>query len=306
MTNIKIDASEFLDRVEDQLTWMAVAGEAAEEVNARYKARTGDARNVFLPSHFRCLVPWVDVGLGESGSLEWGADGLSVAGSCDVRSLLDVPAAELRRLLRDALCRLARPLRYAEIFERSGGYGLRSSAVMAGRNRVSKGPAAGMRRVWLQEIDPTAANDGALTASDAALRPDNGGLVDTRTGRPIHDEGLMKGLIVDCYTQISDESFWNVELSLSAQRSGIGLRTDAAGARDLLSALGRQANRQALVHWVRAHARRARGAGDPSMVRAHLRGTQFALAKHLFATVWPSTEDIDRACNGARFEQGSP
>ncbi len=127
--------------------------------------------------------------------------------------------------------------------------------------------------------------------------------------------GLRAGDVYDYATdliseaweaQISRRQEWTVELALGPKRTGIGLATDATGALEFINAIRgkdtKAGRRKTLVHWVSEHMRQRRGATQPHLVRAHLRGRQTLEAGPFAARIWPSREDIERACNGTRFE----
>lgn len=110
-------------------------------------------------------------------------------------------------------------------------------------------------------------------------------------------------------TQFLRRREWTVELSLDRRRTGVGLATDALGARELIHAMNldgstKPSRRSALLHWVREHMRRQRS-GSESVVRAHLRGKQELQAGSYWATIWPARQDIERVCNGAKFDQAT-
>lgn len=304
---IALDAQEFLDRVEEQLAWLAIAGSCVTDYQDHERRRT--KRTTFFTEHFRCAAPWVSLGGGDSAALDF-SEGLGA----EVGSKLEtshLERGELALLMSDMLGRLRRPLRQAEVREgvsfdgsKEDSYLLSSIAMLPPRDNVHAGPARGMRRIWFQDIalgasDAPSRND--IAVSSIAIRHDKRELLDGVDARPVEREYLHRVMRVAA-DQSCQEEQWTVELSLSKERTGLAIPTDGAGARDLLASMGRVANRKALVHWVKAHYRRKRGAGDPSLVRAHLRGTQFAITQHLYATVRPSIVDIDLACNGRRFD----
>ena len=105
---------------------------------------------------------------------------------------------------------------------------------------------------------------------------------------------------------------WTVELALSENRTGVGLPTDAHGAKEFLNTLSKagdsnSSRRKALVHWVSGHMRQSRSGGDPHFVRDHLRGKQtFKINSTTFVRIYPSRTDISKACNGARFANNPP
>lgn len=127
-------------------------------------------------------------------------------------------------------------------------------------------------------------------------RDDSGNAVDPLQSR--FDEFVL--------SQWCRRSEWTVELSLSRKRTGIGLATDAIGARELARAMRLDgavptSRRKALLHWVSEHMRRRRD-GRESVVRAHLRGEREFEAGGYWTTIWPSRVALEGACNAARFD----
>lgn len=87
---------------------------------------------------------------------------------------------------------------------------------------------------------------------------------------------------------------WIVELSLGKQRTGVGLRTDAMGARELVNSMrGTQlgARRKALIHWVDEHMRRRNRLDREATVKVagHLRGTAGVDCGRYHARIWPAS-----------------
>lgn len=301
---IALDAAEFLDRLEDQLAWLAVAGSVVHD----YVRRT---RLTFFTEHFRCAEPWLSLGGEETAKFVFDGVPCVRQGAGRKGILESLPRERKGDLLRRVLQALRRPLRFAEIREEPalrtpllGDLFLHSVGLLPSSDVARRGPSKGMRRLWHQYI--SIATDRPPTDRDVltyatALRADSGEIINEQTGRP-DAETLLDGLIWSAIGQGRREQEWTVEISLSRERTGLAIGTDAVGARDLLKSLGRTPNRRALVHWVRAHYRRKRDGVEATFVREHLRGTQLAMASHLFATVRPSVVDIDRACNGKRFD----
>jgi hypothetical protein len=104
------------------------------------------------------------------------------------------------------------------------------------------------------------------------------------------------------------DTSWTVELSLSKDRTGVGLRTDAIGAREIVNVLraadSSAGRRKSIVHWVSEHMRKRRRL-DPSaavQVAAHLRGVSGLNAGRYHVRVWPATSAIRQAKNGKRYD----
>lgn len=106
---------------------------------------------------------------------------------------------------------------------------------------------------------------------------------------------------------LRDET-WDVEISLGRFRTGIALATDATGALELANMLrgndSTQGRRRTLVHWVDEHMRRRRAtdADATVRVRAHFRGTNTIDAGRYHLRIWPATDRIAKASNGARYD----
>ena len=119
---------------------------------------------------------------------------------------------------------------------------------------------------------------------------------------------LLTDAAVDAMVRESD---WIVELALSARRTGIGLRTDALGARELVNMLRSgdtpKGRRKSLVHWVSEHMRRRKrlDAAATIKVAAHLRGINGIDAGRYHARIWPATLDIARAKNGVKYDHAT-
>lgn len=305
-TRITIGAAEFLDHVEEQLAWLAIGGECVADYEERGRRASNGAW--FYTDHFRCALPWVSLGGDESAFLD-SSDGLGVDVGVDAG--LPSSRADVGLFLGDFLSKLRRPLCRAQVREglSFGGRNpkahlLHSVAVLPRKHDLRSGPCRGMQRVWCQYVELVADREPThqnVLVQQFALRPDRKEALCLTSGRPA-PEDVLRTLALAAVEQNLSEDLWTVELSMSKERTGLAIQTDAVGARDLVNSLGRMPSRKTLVHWVSAHHRRRRSGGDPSMVRAHLRGTQFAVTKHLYATIWPSVEDIDKAANGRRFD----
>lgn len=175
----------------------------------------------------------------------------------------------------------------------------------------------GLRCLVFQDV--VAFRDGRSASFPLAVPMRNDGrLLELLTGKPLGDEDPVTaedGLPCDhpwnwefgsfVASQYLRREKWVVEVSLSRDRTGLGLETDGAGALALVRTLegqrDRRARRGVLVHWVKEHFRRKRSGGE-SIVRAHLRGKTELEAGGMWITVWPARTDIERACNGPRFE----
>jgi len=127
----------------------------------------------------------------------------------------------------------------------------------------------------------------------------------TLSGEEIHPwDRHITNLLAE---QLGRLSRWTIELSLTESRTGVGLQTDAIGAREFIKAAAactgtRNEKRGPLVHWVSEHMRASRNPDlDPHLVRAHLRGRQTVACGDYVARIYPSAIDCKRACNGARF-----
>lgn len=152
--------------------------------------------------------------------------------------------------------------------------------------------------------------DGRTSAGIVGLGyTDQTGLIDMVNQRPVAFSRMSalpfiaQRLAILLGEQWLRRDEWTVELAASPERTGIGLATDAIGAQALVAGLREKSDApKRLVHWVSEHMRRRRGGGDPSTVRAHLRGKQAFRVGHYWATVYPSRADIERACNGQRFD----
>ena len=139
----------------------------------------------------------------------------------------------------------------------------------------------------------------------------NGAQLMTLGKRPVLRKGdgernLLTEFLQALLNYVKKDTNWTVELSLSDKRTGIGLATDASGAKEFLTLLSKASDtklerRKALVHWVGGHMRRSRG-GDPHFVREHLRGKQaYRINSNTFVRIYPARNDLLLACNGARF-----
>lgn len=106
---------------------------------------------------------------------------------------------------------------------------------------------------------------------------------------------------------VAHRDSWTVELSLNKRRTGVGLKTDALGAREFVNMIRgsdtKSGRRKSLVHWVDEHMRRKNrlDAEATVAVAGHLRGMAGIEAGSHYARVWPSPSDIARAKNGQRF-----
>ena len=292
---VLLSAAEVVDLVEEQLSWLAVADECVHD----FREVT---RSPFFVDHFQSAEPWVSLGGEDAGTIE--ADGVTAGGPIDsIKALQNVRPEDFLRVAATFLRDLRRPFRVARIDEVTDGYNMSSFALLPKAQSIKSGPLRGWRNLWAQTVvlkrdQPPSA--GSVSVTPFAMRPDLGDVRHVNGSRL--DPGVQRGLAFLAADQCVRESAWLVELSLSPERTGVALQTDAVGARSLLESLGRNADRKALVHWVREHYRKRRAGSDKTLVRAHLRGTQVAVTRHFFATVRPSVVDIDRACNGKRFE----
>lgn len=142
-----------------------------------------------------------------------------------------------------------------------------------------------------------------------------GRLMDVYTKKPAfhgNRSSFLHSLAPAIINYAKRQDNWTVELALSENRTGVGLPTDAQGAKEFLNTLSKAGDsntsrRKALVHWVSGHMRRSRNGGDPHFVRDHLRGKQsFKINSNTFVRIYPSRSDIAKACNGERFANNPP
>jgi hypothetical protein len=127
-----------------------------------------------------------------------------------------------------------------------------------------------------------------------------------------HDFSWEPAFVADAIAhERARESLWNVELSLSRDRTGVALQTDAIGAREIVNMLRGsdtpKGRRKTLVHWVEGHMRRRRklDAAAEVKVRAHMRGMGAIDAGRYHARIWPATSAISEACNGEKYDHGA-
>lgn len=285
---IKVDAQEVVDLLEEQLAWLAVAGETFEEAG-------GD---LFHCEYFRNADPWVNLGKGDTGGLS--------PSTVDVGSKVEeicsgVNEDGLSRLLRGEWSRLRRPLQYARVIQGSHGYKMTSFARLPPYCKFKSGKERGLYPIRVQHISLHNEDRPDLGIMDFAMSACGSRLLERSTMRP-GPRVLQEAMLASVLEQCEREKCWLVEVSMSKNRTGLALRTDAVGAREFVNGLGRMGERKPLVHWVREHYRRRRTEKDPALVRSHLRGTQVALTRTMWVTIRPSIVDIDTACNGARFE----
>lgn len=340
MAELPLDATEVVDLVEDQLSWLASASEGLHELR---NARRGAAQ--YYGDDFRRAQPFVKM-LSQTAVLS--ADGLDAAVSAPATRLAKWsamlpklgermrfatirqrnPAEEVAAWVTDGYELRAHDYVYADgqsfdfVTLRGVEYTLESVAIRSKKDsdRLLRGlPVHGCLVVTFQTV--TCMHDGrvSLGIHDQAMSP-GGFLVAPDTGlsldfiaknkwdTPVHPDSVAFGSAIG--HQYVRRGVWEVELSLSKDRTGIALATDAVGARALVRALEastvtRTGRRQALLHWVREHYRRGRTGGESSFVRAHLRGSRQYDAGGIFATIYPSRDDIERACNGHMFDTES-
>jgi hypothetical protein len=330
---IQIDATEILDRVDDMLAWEAIASYGPL---GRYYA-----------DHFKRAEPLVHLGNQTWGtmtpaSLEVGeaqqyapetafADFLT---DDDFELEIEDTAPKMVSMMNYRLC-------YARLMERErddsvfAAVGLGGDHVPEFEHPKLPGYAWSNVRYHLESIAelngsllkryanayrfPQAARvflrQHVLAFQDG--RASNGAvLIGFWNGRFFNTDRMpMKGVnsqALAFYNTILDQfdrdQNWIVELSLTQQRTGVGLRTDAVGARELANMLRGSdtsaGRRKTLVHWVNEHMRRRR-ALDPEAtikVRSHFRGKNGLDAGRYHLRIWPASEKIAAASNGARFD----
>ena len=317
MSTLPISAEEMVEIVEDQLAWLAVL----------------DSSKVTFVNHFDMCVPWVNY-----AGHKMIVDGTQM----EVGEKVDVEPRALRQVGVNLLPSLGRGLRYSEMRqcdplidtesrvrkEPDPGveWSITSVSICSQKEKSILIPEKNIhkfhsrvrhdRLVIVQEV--MARRDGATVfGSDVASISNDGRLYDIYSGLSLefvskaHGGGELMSIeervYVGAFEQSTRDSVWNVRLSLTPERTGICVATDMIGCRDLVKAIeldgaNRRSRKAALVHWVKEHYRVSRPGFDPSFVRSHLRGKQAVDLGGMFAKIYPSRQDIDRACNGKRFD----
>jgi len=94
---------------------------------------------------------------------------------------------------------------------------------------------------------------------------------------------------------------WTVELALAPNRTGIGLKTDAVGAREFVNMMRgndeAKSRRRALVHWVKEHMRKSSRTDEAASIKvaAHLRGVRQVKAGRYHARIWAAEAEVEAA-----------
>lgn len=328
-TRIQLTAEELTDFVEDQLAWLATASEGVSDYYDMLAFYRAD--------------PWVRF-CGEQLALD--ADGIETSdhvATAAEQSKWTILLPHLGERLcyatirqpdnkeHNSWCGSDPKLKDEDYcFEDARGYQftslknveycLRSVDMLPAQlsAKVSRGTLVrGMSIIRIQEC--SAFHDGrSVFGTVYAGLNGNGDLIDPMSGLRRSFIFEQKFGVTDPMTselgfavahQFARRPDWIVELALAKRRTGIGLRTDAIGARELINVLRgtntRKGRRKSLLHWVKDHYRQRRGGNEDnaSFVRAHLRGKSACDAGGFWIRIWPSRNDIERACNGKRFEQ---
>ncbi len=326
---IQTDPREIVDRVDDMLAWMRVASPGADCDHG--------SRRYFVEG-YRRAEPLISVGRREVGVMVPSGVRSDRSASDTVAWAADSLAAQVHRVGAKLLKQLGERPCFGAITESSGAPEL--IYVNGGENvddlRVDRGlrgvtyrldgvyllsgtEAATVRR---RLRFPSSARVLALQ-SHAIINDGRSASGLTFVGHDenlgwLSDEGQVSARGVDAdggfghlavsevfrllMRQYRRRSDWVVELAAAKERTGVGLATDGEGAAALVRELkDKSPDPKRIVHWVSEHMRRRRDGGE-STVRAHMRGKQtFRVGRH-WATVYPSRVDIERACNGSRFD----
>lgn len=343
-TIIAVDPKEVVERVDDMLAWLAIASEgryAAAEADSPFGE---SGRCPWLQSAYMRAIPSIHLGGWDVGELGPGHVVCDEEDEAEPWDETDARAT-LQGILRDPFhlgerpcvsmisqstgltnfCDSTfvvagdKPVGQSVFHHRDTTYRLAGFAKVAASDRLPF-HWPGLNAVRRQRLyvfqSVTAFKDGTsafeliplVADGDRLLVPHQKGLGYMRGGL---QESVEAAITYMVWRQKQRLSEWTVELALSGDRSGVGLQTDAGGALAFAAALRRSVgsaeSRVVLAHWVSEHMRRRRKSGaDPSLVRAHLRGRQVLRAGHYHVRIYPSRVDINRACNGVRFDQVSP
>lgn len=344
-SRIKLDAHEIVDVVEEQLSWLAIASTQEGHSYVCDDFRRAEATISLGKNSYGLLdvdgVEAFDASawMGQTQDDRVAQNIVAWRKGKDVALRAMPILGERMRFAEvvqcdpleptEAWCGAAKGLRPSDYAEEDGVgraytslvgvcYKLRSIGVCtkSDSDRILRGTATrGLRAVVVQEVVAFADGRSASDSIPLALHPDGG--LRYSSGRRIDEakELLEIGAPMHPWSQWFHEyilhqfqrrPFWTVELALSKDRTGVGLTTDAEGARAIVKALGRDQTRSgrraSLVHWVKEHYRRQRGSAELSVVRGHLRGAVSCEAGGMWATIYPSRIDVEAASNRARFE----
>lgn len=339
LVEISLSANEIMDYVDDMLAWLAIASESPILYEHSHYLRAvplilvgGEQYGILTPSSAKCSA------LDEAPQEEQDAARLAYEQS---------GAAHLPRLLaRYRGVRYARIFEHRAEQEVGLHNGVpRASAVGDDMGQESNGAAVRVRgaRYSMESIGECAhqlrkqyvaqlklpqiarvfehnsiviREDGRATSGVVPFAYWNGTLFDVRrrklkaffeNGEESPTNRALYTLLHGIQEAINREVSWDVELALGARRTGIALKTDAIGARELVNLLRKSetkaGRRKSLVHWVDEHMRRQRR-DDPEAtirVKAHLRGLAGLDAGGYYARIWPATGALDAASNGDRY-----
>lgn len=315
VVEITVDAQELVETVEERLAWLAIADQSTK---------------LYDPNDIRRAECVVDIGRGTYGRLSVGK--VSTAPLSFVRPNTGIEGLKgtYSKEIAAALPRLGQRMRFAMMHESSDAHGcnrweslysadqrrqppkfwLKSCGVMTStesahfyvKHRRPDYISRATTVVLFQELSIMPDGSVSRMLVDAALTKE-GQLLDPRSAAPLNAL-VHSDLLFFTALQFLRRQYWVIELSMTRDRTGIGLETDATGAREFTRMLGREqtrnGRRKSLVHWVNEHYR-ANRSGSTSLVRAHLRGTTHVRAGDFFAAVTPSRVDVERACNGSRY-----
>jgi hypothetical protein len=332
--DVRVDAAEIVDRVDDMLAWLAIASQGAQG---------------YYPRHFRCARPYVALGGDQTGELM--PDRVEALEVHDDQSV-NVSQAIERRALPLWLAQSTQ-LQYAHLIEANDNglfylvdqnrtpllgdkiddcvsrdehdvecvKGARYALASIGDDpdarwttqRYGLPQVARVLRIqtMVALLDGRAATSISWCAMwnrrfyDLAKRP-LGRVIEGSNDEHSSEIELLANAMVD---GLHRKTSWTVELALSAHRTGVGLRTDALGAHELVNMLRGSdtatGRRKSIVHWVREHMRRRNRLDHEATIKvaSHLRGVQHLAAGRYHVNIWPSTNDVALAKNGARFAQ---
>jgi hypothetical protein len=291
--DIAVSPAEMLDMIEEQLAWLAIMSESV----------SGD----YFIEDLGFASPIVSLGDRAAGTLMPGK--LVAVEWTDEERVRNGPS--MRSSAMAVLPKLGARPRSAAFSLDGGTWSLRSTSLVPKKEAAtwSSGAARGLPMVRYQNLQVnTSAGDSNSLYCMMALAPNGKCLHRDGTPMPSRSDGtnaMAESFFSDVLFEYNRRSSWLVEFSLSSRRTGVALETDASGARSLISDIGRSSSRRSnMVHWVSEHYRKSRGEdADPSFVRAHLRGAnKVQLACGMFATIAPSRQAIELACNGKRFD----
>lgn len=328
---IALEPVEILDRVDDMLSWLAVASQCASlYYNATHFYRAnpivllGDgAYGRIVPSGLVArehAEPSADDVLSPSG--EWLPSLLRVLGN--VRDLRHASLIECNPSDRTPYSGQGSVTRGDDTADCSNGLFIsgvshRLDSVGELAPKESRRYALGCRfpqsaRIFVQQ-HLLVLRDGRAQCTNTLFGMWNGCFYDRHKrqlglrleGRDGLYSPELFALRLAASHLIENKSAWTVELSLGSKRTGVGLRTDALGAREFVNMLRGSdtvdGRRKSIVHWVSEHMRRRNrlDAAATVKVASHLRGIQGLDAGRYHARIWPSRDDVEAAKNGARF-----